>query len=350
MKVDLSSLKKILVIQLRAIGDVVLTTGALAILRKHLPEAQIHFLTSRGIDRLLNTLPEIDQVKTYSYSVRNPFGVIRILPEIRRERYDLIIDYQGTPGTAYLTRLSGAPFRLGWKMKRRQWAYNLHSSANNKLRYVVHQKCEALEEIGISDATEKTKLVISQASKQKVDELFQTLKIDTSRLLVNITPKGKRPARTWFPERVAKLTDLLIEKHRATVFYNWAPGEREYAEYVRKLGKNQAIILPRLPMEVFAAFLSKIDLHVSYDNGPKHMAIALGTSTLSLFATDPPEFWNPVGNPEAPYILADVPCKFCRLRECGLMICMKKIEPEEVLQKIEQIPSVRKKLQLPAEV
>jgi ADP-heptose:LPS heptosyltransferase len=70
----------------------------------------------------------------------------------------------------------------------------------------------------------------------------------------------------------------------------------------------------------------------------------VGTATLSLFATDPPVLWNPLNDPNHPFILADVPCKYCGLRYCGLMICMKKIEPEEVLKKIEKIPTLGKKL------
>jgi ADP-heptose:LPS heptosyltransferase len=99
-------------------------------------------------------------------------------------------------------------------------------------------------------------------------------------------------------------------------------------------------------LHIFTAFLSKVDLHFSYDNGPKHLAIAVGTATLSLFATDPPYLWNPIDDPNHPYILADVPCKFCRLTKCPLMICMKQIEPETILTKIEGIEAIREKLKI----
>ena len=346
MKIKKEQIRKILIIQLRAIGDVVQTTAALPVLYKNFPQAKIHFLTTPGIDEILRGLPELEKVLVYPYSPNNILGIFRFFPQICRQKYDLVIDYQGTPGTAYLTKLSGAKYRLGWKLKRRQWAYNYHSSANRNLEYVAIQKCRALQEIGIHEINRQTKITISESDIRFVKEYYKELKIDSNRLLVNITPKGKRQARQWFPEKIAKLADLLIEKHQAIIFYNWASGEKEYADTTAKLSRNPVTVLPGWSLPQFAAFLSRVDLHFSYDNGPKHLAIAAATPTLSLFATDPPALWNPLNDANHPYLLAQVPCKFCGLRECDSMICMKQIEPEDVLKAIEKIPAIQAKLKL----
>lgn len=336
--------QKVLVIQLRALGDVVLTTAAVSILKKNFPHARIHFLTSPGIDSLLKDLPEIDRMLTLPVASKNPATLAKMLLKIRQNKYDLVIDFQGTPGTAFLTKFSGAPSRLGWKMKRRQWAYNIYSAANRKREYVALQKCRVLSEIGIHEVTTQIRISIGESDILTVEKYLDSLKIDRNRLLVNITPKGKRQARTWFPEKTARVADLLIQKYGAVIFYNYGPGEKDYLLRVKALNKGAVNILPEWPLRIFAAFMSQIDLHFSYDNGPKHLAVALGTPTLSLFATDPPELWNPPDTPNHAFILADVPCKFCGLRNCDLMICMKKIEPEDVLKKIEKIPGIREKL------
>jgi ADP-heptose:LPS heptosyltransferase len=103
-------------------------------------------------------------------------------------------------------------------------------------------------------------------------------------------------------------------------------------------------VLPNWPLTVFSAFLAQVDLHISYDNGPKHLAQAVGTPTLSLFATDAPVLWNPLNDPNHPYILADVPCRLCRLKKCPLMICMKQIEATDILRIMENIPAIQHKL------
>ncbi len=344
MQIKTSHIRKILIIQLRAIGDVVLTTAVLPVLRNHFPHAEIHFLTGYGVDKLIRGLEYLDEVFVYDRSQKNIVGIFKYINKIRRKDYDLVIDYQGTPGTAYLTKFSGATYRLGWEIKRRLWAYNLYSDAHRNEDYVAVQKCQALSELGIRETQSETFVNISESNIKTVHNYFTELSINRSRLLVNITPKGKRQTRQWYPEKIAALADLLIEKHETKVFYNWAPGELDYVKNVATLSRNKVHILPGWPLEIFAAYLSQVDLHFSYDNGPKHIAIATGTPTLCLFATDSPVLWNPLNDQNHPYLLADVPCRFCGLRQCDLMICMKQIEPEDVMNKIESMPAIEHKL------
>ncbi len=343
MTVDRDSIRKILIIQLRAIGDVVLTTAVLPVLRKHFPQAKLHFLTASAVAPLLQGLPELDAV----LAVEHPesfLTVPRLINRIRRTHYDLIIDYQGTPGTAYLTYFSGARYRLGWKMKRRQWAYNLISSANQLREYVPVQKCKALEVLEIREVNTTTRIHIEEKDVERVREYFRTAGIDEQGFLINMTPLGKRQARQWIPERFARLSDMLVEKYGATVFYNWAPGEEKSVREVAALSRHPVHVLPAWPLSVFAAYLSQVHLHFSYDNGPKHLAIAVGTPTLSLFATAPPEHWNPPNQPDHAVLVPDVPCLFCGLRRCDSMICMKAITPEMVLQAMERMPAFQSRI------
>jgi len=331
---QVSEIRKILIIQLRAIGDVILTTPVLSVLRKQFPDAKIYFLTSRGIHLLLEDLKMIDAIITYPDSTANPFKFLGFYKNILNQSFDLVIDYQGTPGSAIITKVSRARYRLGWRMDRRQWAYNLYSEANRENNYVPVQKCHALQEIGIHQVETETMINIPDSEKIYIDSYFDTQHINREKLLINISPKGKRPARQWESTKFARLVDLLVEEYQAKVFYSWAPGEKDFVSELASLSRNKPVILPLWSLNRFAAFLSKIDLHISYDNGAKHMAIASGTPTISLFATDFPYLWNPKDEENHPFILASVPCVYCRLRDCPLMICMKKIEPEDIMQVI----------------
>ena len=340
---EISEIRKILIIQLRAIGDVILTTPVLSVLRKRFPNAQINFLTTPGIHLLLQNLKVVDAVITYPDSTANPLEFFRFYKNIVDQSFDLVIDYQGTPGSAIITKVSRAKYRLGWRMDRRQWAYNLFSEANRESNYVPVQKCHALEEIGIHQVETRTMINIPDSDKIFIDNYFTEQQINPENLLINISPKGKRPARQWEPSKFAQLVDLLVEKYHARVFYSWASGEEAFVSEIAALSRNQPTILPLWSLPRFAAFLAKVDLHISYDNGPKHMAIAAGTPTISLFATDYPYLWNPKDEPNHPFVLAAVPCVYCRLRECPLMICMKKIEPEDIIQLITKIPLLKQK-------
>ncbi|MBN2364580.1 MAG: glycosyltransferase family 9 protein [Calditrichaeota bacterium] len=332
-----------MVIQLRAIGDVILTTPVFSVLKRNFPTANIHFLTGQGMHELVEGLPEIGALFTLPES-GNLLQNLQFYFNIRKQNYDLVIDYQCTPGTAFITWLSGAAFRIGWKMERRQWAYNLYSDANIERVYVSYQKCRALKLIGVHEESRMLRVKIAENQYPIVDNFFREHNISRENLLVNITPKGKRPARQWFPEKIAELADFLIDNYNAVVFYNRAPGEEKYASEVAALSKNLIHILPLWPLSTFAAFLDCIDLHISYDNGPKHLAMAVGTPTISLFATDFPDLWNPMDKPDHPFILAPVPCRFCRLKKCPIMICMKKVDVSDVVAKIQEIPKIQSKI------
>jgi ADP-heptose:LPS heptosyltransferase len=337
-------IKKILLIQLRAIGDVILTTPVFTVLKMHYPQAQLHMLTQAGIHKLVEGIDNLNSVMVYPVRGWNIYRILTFYLKIRRQQYDLVVDYQCTPGTALITWLSHAPLRIGWKMSRRQWAYNLFSTANVENEYVAVQKCRALREIGIHEVSRALKIKIFEEEKKRIKQYFENSQIPENRFLVNITPLGKRPARQWIPEHIAALADELSEKYQAIVFFNRAPGEEAAVNKIAALCRHAVRVLPVWPLSTFSAFLSMIDLHISYDNGPKHMAMAVGTPTISLFATDFPVLWNPLHDPNHPYLVSDVPCRFCRLRQCPIMICMKQISVSDVIQKMLEIPALRGKL------
>jgi ADP-heptose:LPS heptosyltransferase len=342
--VDHLKIKKILIIQLGGIGDVILTTPVFSILRKKIPQAEIHFLTSSLIKNLFTEDPRINQVITYPEPPAVLIKLFKLFFKIYSCRYDLVIDYQCTPGTAQLSWVSQATYRLGWKMRRRQWGYNLFSEANISTNYVAVQKSLALEEIGITEEMEKLKVYLPHNTFEEVDRYFRKLQIDREKIMINMTPVGQVQTRQWEGEKYLALADMLVEKYQAIIFFSGKKEDQEYLELLASQSTYGIKVLPVWPLEIFTAFLSQVDLHFSYDNGPKHLAIAVDTATLSLFATDPPILWNPLNDPNHPYILADVPCNLCRLTECSLMICMKHIKPEMVLSRIEAAPAVAQKI------
>jgi ADP-heptose:LPS heptosyltransferase len=345
LEVDNPRIKKILVIQVGGIGDVVLTTPVFSILKKAFPKAKIDFLTAGYLKDLFTGLPELEQVLVYPKPIKSIGAIISFFLNIRKKRYDIVIDYQCTPGTAQITWFTAATFRLGWKMKRRQWAYNLWSTANTKPKYVATQKCLALQELGINEVNTNLTVYIAKDFPKIIKQYFKDEQIDTNKLIINMTPVGQVQTREWELEKYISLANLLIEKYSATIIFSGSSKDTIKLNALSARSPHKIRVLPVWPLEKFTAYLSQVDLHFSYDNGPKHLAIAVGTPTLSLFATDPPFLWNPVDHPNHPYILGDVPCKFCRLTECPLMICMESISPEQVMEKIEEIPALKNKLQ-----
>lgn len=339
----IKDLKKILVIQIRALGDVILTTPVFSLIKKYYPEARLEFLTGKGIKPLLAGLRDLDDVLEYPYSPGHLPGVFQFTPEIRRRRYDLIIDYQATPGTALLSYFSGAPHRLGWANSRRRWAYSLTSDANEIDEYVPLQKSGMLHAIGIPEKSQHTRVSFTTEDLRTALNFLDAQGVFADQLKISLSAKSKRQARQYFPDRTAVLQMQLVQRFGARVFFNQAPGEEEYVANVAALCKTKPIVLPVWPLPVFAAFLSLMDVHLAYDNGAIHVARAVGTDTLALFGATNPVHWCPPNDPQHRFIASDVPCRFCGLRSCGLMICMEQLSPQQIIEELLKLPAFREK-------
>ncbi|UCF65480.1 MAG: glycosyltransferase family 9 protein, partial [bacterium] len=279
-------------------------------MKENFPKARIHFLTSSLVKNLFTLDPTLHEVIAYPTQASRVLRIFKFFTKIRHNQYDLVIDYQCTPGTAQVSWISRAPYRLGWKMKRRQWAYNLYSEANISPNYVAVQKIKALEELGIVAKPQKLQIYLDKNNLEKIQAYFLKEKIDRQSLKINMTPVGQVQTRQWEIENYVTLAEMLIEKHHATVFFSGKKEDQTNLNALAAQAKYKINVLPVWPLDIFTAFLSQMDLHFSYDNGPKHLAIAVNTPTLSLFATDPPFLWNPINNPNHPFILADVPCQY----------------------------------------
>ncbi len=321
---------RILVIQIRAIGDVVLTTPVLPVLKRHFPEARIDFLTGKGIGSILRGLPEVHEVLeiTPYAGIAEVWEMIR---EVRSRNYDLVIDYQGTNTPALIAYFSRAPYRLGWQRVRRRWAYTIYGQPESEMVYVPLQKCQLLRAIGITEENWHPQIAFSLPAHQKAAEFLKSHHSGNGPV-INVTVVGKRQARQWFPDRWARTIDLLQEELNATVFVNATPKELPDVENVTALCRKTPYILPMWNLETFAAYLAQVDLHLSYDNGVKHLAVALDVPTISFYGSARPEHWHPPGQPLHRAIYPDVPCRGCGRIFCGSMVCMETITPETVVQ------------------
>ncbi len=323
-------IRRILIIQIRAIGDVVLTTPVLPVLKRHFHRATIDFVTGTGIGAILQGLPEINhviEIQPYA-DIRSIWHTIR---QIRSRQYDLVIDFQGTNTPAMITYFSGAPFRLGWQRVRRRWAYNRTGSAKSEAIYVPFQKCQLLNAIGIQEENWKPRIAIPSIAKETVQKYLAAIPRALSSPKINISVSGKRQTRRWFPDRWAYTIDLLQEKTGALVFLNATPSERPYVENVAAMCRTQPYILPQWDLATFAAYIAEVDLHLSYDNGVKHLAVAVDTPSLTFYGSANPVHWHPPETVKHQFIYPEVACRGCGRLYCGAMICMETILPEDVL-------------------
>ncbi|MCZ6776323.1 MAG: glycosyltransferase family 9 protein, partial [Ignavibacteria bacterium] len=147
MTVDPHSIRKLLVIKLRAMGDVLLSTIVTKNLRLAFPDARIDYLTEPPSLDILRRNPFVNNTHLYDRATMSGMGLIRM---VRRESYDLVIDLFGNPRTGLLTRLSGAKYRVGYRFRWRTYAYNIIAEPRGALVHNTQFNLDAIESIGVA--------------------------------------------------------------------------------------------------------------------------------------------------------------------------------------------------------
>ncbi|HAH07066.1 MAG TPA: hypothetical protein DCM05_11205 [Elusimicrobia bacterium] len=332
--------KRILVIMLRRIGDVLLTTPALRALRKAFPGALIDFLVEPPSDQLLRGETALSNVLRFD---RSFFGTLSWLGRV--QGYDWVIDYMGNPRTALLTWASRAPLRAGPAQVAHRWAYTHPMKESSVPCYSALEKIRVLRAIGLFlDETDYFPVLSVPADARQAAERAAAALLPGSSPLVGLVPASRKVTRRWPARHYIELGRLLRDKLAARLLVFWGPGERELAEEVARGIGADAAPAPQAPdLMDLAAALSLCRIVVTNCNGPKHIAAACGVPTLTVHGSSDPACWNPPDPVRHPFIrLESLPCIGCRKNDCprGLE-CLEKLEPQAVFEAAERLLGIR---------
>ncbi len=290
--------RRILLMQLRAIGDVILTTPAIRVLRRHFPEARIDFLANAAPAEVLENNPHLHEVLIYPYSPNDLGGLIRQAQKLRHKRYDVVIDFLGTAATALLSRFSGAPVRVGYRLRFRRIAYTHHEIGYRGDIYNALTKFSLLRPLGINEAESAPEMFVPAEEERWANDYFDRTGL-ANQSVIALAPQAKRLLRRWPGDGFAAVASWMQDQgHRVILI--WAPGERDYIETVSKKIRPEPIISEPTSLMQSAALLKRCRLLVCNCGGAKHVAVAVGTRTFTIHGPTDPRVWTPPNDPHDP--------------------------------------------------
>ncbi len=294
--------QRILLIQLRAIGDVILTTPALRVLKRRYPEAAIDFVVNPAPAEVLAHNPNLRNLLVYPYSPHDALGLLRFIIRLRENRYDLAIDFLGTAATALMTLGCGAKIRVGYRLRLRRFAYTHLETGYRGDIYNALTKFSLLKSLGIEEEESRTEIFLPPETESWAQRQFRELGLEGASV-VALAPKAKRPARQWIPERFAEVADSLqMRGHRVLII--WGPGEEEFARLVGSRMRHPPLIAPRATLLQSAALLRLCRLLIGNCGGARHIAAAVGTATLTVQGPTDPRVWTPPDDPRHAFVRA----------------------------------------------
>ena len=330
----LSTIEKILIIKLRAVGDVVLSTIVTKNLRLAFPSAVIHYLTEPPGREVVHLNPFIDDVLVFDRETMSSAGLIRA---VRRRRYDLVIDLFGNPRTALVTWLSRAPVRVGYRFRGRSYAYNVIAEPRGGHVHNTEFNLDALRALGIDIPDRNIYFQFSRADRHFVDGFLTEAGLGT-RGLACMNPGGGWYTKRWGIEQFAALGDRIVESRGMDVVLAWGPGEEDDALRIKGLMRYDAFVPPPTTLGQLGALLKRCKLLVTNDSGPMHIAAALGTPVLAIFGPTNPQLQGPFGPNHALVRKEGLECLGCNLTSCPIgHPCMKTLTVDEVADKFDEL-------------
>jgi ADP-heptose:LPS heptosyltransferase len=331
--------RKIIVVDLGFLGDSVHLVPALWELRRHYPAAALHTLSAPVGREVLALAPCVDCARAFPLPPNSPpwWRQGELVGELRRERYDLAVNFNGADRTIFLTAFTGARWRLahagGRKHFWNRWLIRDWVSRRSRDLPVFEQKRQVLAAAGFELAPPRWDLRIPESAARRFEPSVGGRTIHFS--LCASDPLREWPLRHWI-----ELGSRLLHRFpdlRIVVSASSAAREQERLRGLADgLAHERLVALPPgLAIAELAAVLSRCRLHVGPDSGVLHLAMALGTPTLALFRDHPEKGeWLPRG-PRHRHVASPCPCvgqAHPPCRATGVPRCLEAIPPEAVAQ------------------
>lgn len=362
------TIKKILIVKLDHIGDLILSLPAIRLLKQKFPQARITMLVGSWAEAIATKITDIDEILTFNFfDEKSEKGVrqfgkneLELLQKrLRSNHFDMAIDLRKNPETRDVLRMSGARHTVGfgtesdynWLSVRVKLNDVINNTPGKKNKpHITFQLCKLIDAIPLdySVTSEHGKIEIPELKfEDNLSGRYARLK-DVG-FLVGIHPGVGNSIKQWPLPYFARLIDIIAErcKLNTKIIILGGKTDRKAANEIFshvKSKDNVISIAGETSLNEFIEIVKKCDLFIGNDSGPCHIAGFLGVPTLTIFSGHvSPYEWHPLGQ-KSLTIRVDLPCSPCYLagpEQCSYNLkCLKSLWPEKVWEAVNQLMAI----------
>ncbi len=341
-----SQAKNILCVRLDSLGDVLMTTPALRALKESGSDRRITLLTSPAGAEAASLVPEIDAVLVYEapWMKATPprtdntpeYAMAERLRRLQFEAAVLFTVYSQNPlPAAFLCYLANIPLRLAHCHENpyqllTHWVQDPEPST--RIRHEVQRQLDLVATVGCGTADARLSIRFPRRAHSHALRWLREMGIDRRRFWVVIHPGASAASRRYPAAGFAEAARRLVRELDCPVVFTGAQAERELIEQIRGLmGVPSHLLAGELSLAELAALLSVAPLLIANNTGPIHVAAAVGTPVVDLYALTNPQH-TPWGVPSR-VLFHDVPCKYCYKSVCpeGHHDCLRRVSPDAIV-------------------
>lgn len=339
--------RHILAVRLDALGDVLMTTPAIKALRESGQGRRITLLTSPSAAGIAALAPEIDEVIVYDApwikmtAPRLDSGPDHaLIARLRAAGFDAAVVFtvysQNPLPATLLCYLADIPLRLAHS---RENPYQLltdwvrETEPEEHVRHEVQRQLDLVATVGCHTADPRLSLRVPPAAYERVAALLQEAGIDRAQPWVPIHAGSTAASRRYPPEHFAAAARLLVREQGIPVVFTGTQAEAELVAGIQqRMGAPSLSLVNRLNLAELSALFALAPVVISNNTGPAHIAAAVGTPVVGLYALINPQH-TPWMAPSR-VLYHDVPCKWCYRSVCpqGHHDCLQKVRPERVVE------------------
>ena len=334
---------KILVVQTGFFGDVVLSTPVFRNLKIRFPEAELFVLTTPHSASLVRFHPDVDEVLSYDKRGKDSslFGLFRMSSALRRRKFDMVFSLHKSYRTALLLWLAGIPKRYGFDEAKARRLYTACASRKG-FPHEVLRNLAILQNIGISpeETEQKMQIGIPADALREADELLSRFSL---RKCIGVAPGSVWATKRWTVEGFSEVVRALDSQGFSVVLIG-GKNDLDAAIKIEQLSGVAVLnLVGRAKFMLSAAVISRLEILVTNDSAPLHIASACGTPVVAVFCATVPEFgfgpWKVPSETVGVQGLACRPCARHGGQHCptGTNACQLQLSPLAVLHAVKRV-------------
>ncbi len=339
MQKSKASRKKILIINVNWLGDVIFSTPFIRAVREAYQDSYIAVMIVPRCREVLETNSRINDLILFDEDgcEKGLIGKIRFAGRLKKEKFDMAFILHRSFTRALLTHLAGIKERIGYDTKGRGIFLTKKLKYPDKETHRVEHFLKLAEAAGADISKKNYEFFITDADRKKAGSLLESLGVNANDRFAVLNPGGNWNPKRWPTENFSNLGDMLADKCGVKIVISGGEKDRKLAEEILGRMKHKAVsVCGKTKIRELAAIFEKAKLVVSSDSGPMHMAASVGTNTAAIFGPTDPEITGPYGARNYIIIRKDIGCKVpCYDITCRDNRCMKAVLAEDVMKAIE---------------
>ena len=342
------NVRKILIIRLDGIGDVILSTPVYEALKKKYPSAKLTVLVGSHTKGVVEMNPYVDNVfvlrNTWFTTIRNiKFSeILSMLRKIRKENLDIGIDLRGDMRNILLMFFGKVRYRIGYGITGGGFLLNKMPHYEQKT-HEVDKNLKLIEGLDCTVINKKMHIYSSQADEEKILNLLEAGHVRKNGILLAVHMETGYPSKSWRKEKFVQLLQEMSKRdYGKIVLIGKGSDDIDFSYIYDRLKFNYLNTIGKLSIGELAVLLKRCAALISCDSGPVHVATAVETPCIILFSgTNDLTQWGHLNNLNR-VIHKDVECSPCERRVCSrdIHLCMDKIRVEDVLSELDKLTEI----------